>query len=112
MRTIELTPIPSLLLRRVASGVGRAEHIGEGEHPIRDMDHADARADGERSAFADKAKVGYALLQLIGDANSLMHWAVLEEYAEFVAAQPGKRISRSEERRVGKECRSRWSPYH
>ena len=21
-------------------------------------------------------------------------------------------ISRSEERRVGKECRSRWSPYH
>ena len=23
-----------------------------------------------------------------------------------------KRESRSEERRVGKECRSRWSPYH
>ena len=23
-----------------------------------------------------------------------------------------KRIERSEERRVGKECRSRWSPYH
>ena len=23
-----------------------------------------------------------------------------------------KRRSRSEERRVGKECRSRWSPYH
>ena len=23
-----------------------------------------------------------------------------------------RRISRSEERRVGKECRSRWSPYH
>ena len=24
----------------------------------------------------------------------------------------GKARSRSEERRVGKECRSRWSPYH
>ena len=24
----------------------------------------------------------------------------------------GIRIGRSEERRVGKECRSRWSPYH
>jgi len=24
----------------------------------------------------------------------------------------GKRKERSEERRVGKECRSRWSPYH
>ena len=26
--------------------------------------------------------------------------------------QPERRKSRSEERRVGKECRSRWSPYH
>src|ERR1022692_3141327 len=25
---------------------------------------------------------------------------------------PGNIIPRSEERRVGKECRSRWSPYH
>ena len=25
---------------------------------------------------------------------------------------PGKSKIRSEERRVGKECRSRWSPYH
>src|SRR5256885_6949028 len=27
-------------------------------------------------------------------------------------ASPGKPKTRSEERRVGKECRSRWSPYH
>ena len=26
--------------------------------------------------------------------------------------KPHARILRSEERRVGKECRSRWSPYH
>src|SRR2546430_5208627 len=31
----------------------------------------------------------------------------------FVRAQPPRLIERrSEERRVGKECRSRWSPYH
>ena len=24
----------------------------------------------------------------------------------------GDKMARSEERRVGKECRSRWSPYH
>ena len=29
------------------------------------------------------------------------------EDGEFVAV-----VGRSEERRVGKECRSRWSPYH
>src|SRR3989449_11140030 len=28
------------------------------------------------------------------------------------AIRPLKRTLRSEERRVGKECRSRWSPYH
>jgi len=27
-------------------------------------------------------------------------------------ARPGAQTARSEERRVGKECRSRWSPYH
>ena len=38
--------------------------------------------------------------------------------AVFALAAPGSRFFfplvslRSEERRVGKECRSRWSPYH
>ena len=31
--------------------------------------------------------------------------------AGVVAKEMGK-FARSEERRVGKECRSRWSPYH
>src|SRR5260221_11150680 len=30
----------------------------------------------------------------------------------ILAAPDGRIIGRSEERRVGKECRSRWSPYH
>src|SRR2546425_13040638 len=34
---------------------------------------------------------------------------LLEEHAKVTGASP--RV-RSEERRVGKECRSRWSPYH
>ena len=32
--------------------------------------------------------------------------------AKEVRAMAEKMITRSEERRVGKECRSRWSPYH
>ena len=32
---------------------------------------------------------------------------------DLLRGQPGLSVSqRSEERRVGKECRSRWSPYH
>ena len=30
----------------------------------------------------------------------------------FILLATQKNASRSEERRVGKECRSRWSPYH
>ena len=30
----------------------------------------------------------------------------------FTAEQIASATDRSEERRVGKECRSRWSPYH
>ena len=33
-----------------------------------------------------------------------------DEYMENTDKK--KILSRSEERRVGKECRSRWSPYH
>ena len=31
---------------------------------------------------------------------------------QFVIAPADGKVVRSEERRVGKECRSRWSPYH
>src|SRR5688572_29089264 len=31
---------------------------------------------------------------------------------EVSSALKSDRLNRSEERRVGKECRSRWSPYH
>ena len=34
----------------------------------------------------------------------------LEEVVDFL--KHPRRLLRSEERRVGKECRSRWSPYH
>ena len=33
------------------------------------------------------------------------------QHGHFILSS-GKRSKRSEERRVGKECRSRWSPYH
>src|SRR3712207_8404660 len=36
----------------------------------------------------------------------------LSEMQELLAPFGVEAASRSEERRVGKECRSRWSPYH
>src|SRR6266480_8113369 len=37
---------------------------------------------------------------------------LFEMYAAHYAGGRGHRWNRSEERRVGKECRSRWSPSH
>src|SRR5688572_31224790 len=37
---------------------------------------------------------------------------VLNEYFQLALSAEGQALVRSEERRVGKECRSRWSPYH
>ena len=41
-------------------------------------------------------------------AKTHLHQPVQETATVAATAQP----ARSEERRVGKECRSRWSPYH
>ena len=42
------------------------------------------------------------------EALKTMYFAKLQN----VPTSPRKMRLRSEERRVGKECRSRWSPYH
>src|SRR2546425_11260220 len=38
--------------------------------------------------------------------------ALLAQASRAVVASTERIVARSEERRVGKECRSRWSPYH
>src|SRR5439155_4243537 len=39
-------------------------------------------------------------------------WLTAPPAIKTRSSNPVMSISRSEERRVGKECRSRWSPYH
>ena len=43
---------------------------------------------------------------VISDDDAIIGDLMLREFVEINVAE------RSEERRVGKECRSRWSPYH
>src|SRR3712207_9561374 len=67
-----------------------------------------AAADKMRS-YMDPAEykhvvLGLIFLKYISDAFEEKH-----EQLKLWSADPS---SRSEERRVGKECRSRWSPYH
>ena len=36
----------------------------------------------------------------------------LDDFYSYASVDGVGQMARSEERRVGKECRSRWSPYH
>ena len=52
-----------------------------------------------------KVIVGLIFLRYISSAFE-------KRYEELLKEGDGFETTRSEERRVGKECRSRWSPYH
>src|SRR5574340_1107490 len=45
------------------------------------------------------------------DSYEILFGAAFENVIAFIANRPIRIVNRSEERRVGKECRSRWSPY-
>ena len=56
-----------------------------------------------------KSSVGSLLAERLGwDFRSEEHTSEFQSLRHLVC----RLLLRSEERRVGKECRSRWSPYH
>src|SRR2546430_15074019 len=62
-----------------------------------------------RAALA-RAKVLNPVLLLLDEPTANLDGEARAQVLELVRALITE--SRSEERRVGKECRSRWSPYH
>ena len=55
----------------------------------------------------DKGKTGRVLKVLVKEGRALVEGINMVSKSTKPNAK-----NRSEERRVGKECRSRWSPYH
>src|SRR5205823_9783103 len=58
--------------------------------------------------FAPSDEVFRSVVEQIARASGSTIFGI----AAMNSIKSGIRTSRSEERRVGKECRSRWSPYH
>ena len=52
------------------------------------------------------------LLSFVGVGALLSAFVLIEQHSPNPLVRLGILLARSEERRVGKECRSRWSPYH
>src|SRR3712207_648366 len=77
------------------------------------MSETDARLSFERHATSKirKADDLFALRTMGFRGEALASIAAVTQ-VELKTRQAGEEIGRSEERRVGKECRSRWSRYH
>ena len=60
-------------------------------------------------SFDDSALIDEQVLSII---EKLSFLAPSHNPVNLVGIRVFQKIVRSEERRVGKECRSRWSPYH
>src|SRR4029077_7680795 len=91
VRTVVLDSVATLLLRHIAGAVRCAEHLGEVERAVRNLDYADAYADAERPVVVHEAEISYTQAQLRGDADGVLHGTVLQQYAELFTAQSCKR---------------------
>src|SRR6266481_1452877 len=71
---------------------------------------------GEIQAVLDQRRPRVGIIANAVPANPWVHQGKRKEKKKQERAlkcpRSHVRIKRSEERRVGKECRSRWSPYH
>ena len=69
---------------------------------------ASAPSAEERIAFATQFQLTWWRFR----KHRLAVWSGIVVIVFYLLAVLADFIARSEERRVGKECRSRWSPYH
>ena len=89
-------------------------------HLLEKLAHQNRERIPERTVHT-KGSAAYGTLTITNDISKYTRAAALskvgkktEAFLRFstVAGERGAADLRSEERRVGKECRSRWSPYH
>ena len=97
---------------------GRASTADFSEKALQDtvkaaIDIASYTAEDDCAGLVD----ALLMAQHVGDLDRYHEWDLSTEAAIELAKQCEQAAlsandDRSEERRVGKECRSRWSPYH
>ena len=92
-------------------GIDVIDRITELARPLQGARVLHLNATAYGGGVAELLATHVPLLRSVGiDAD----WEVMHGSDEFFAVTKAvhNALQRSEERRVGKECRSRWSPYH
>src|SRR5256886_15456166 len=93
-----------------ADQLRRIEEIEEFQRAADHLKHLVTELEGNR---AGQTRTIQQLSEKIANAASQMRQRALTANVGTIADLAGTMsVMRSEERRVGKECRSRWSPYH
>src|ERR1017187_833026 len=94
-----------VVLEGVEGGIGEAAAVFHNRREAESRRQTDD-APGQKTVGKAGGEVG----DLVGADDGGRE--TTEVVIEIVEVAAGAAVDRSEERRVGKECRSRWSPYH
>src|SRR5260221_12943635 len=98
---IEHRATPAIRVMAPAAPVLEARHLRK-DFPLRSANPFGKKRAVQAVEDASLALVAGRATALVGESGS----------GKTTVARMLARLHRSEERRVGKECRSRWSPYH
>ena len=107
--TLELASLKADIPEGLIGGLEFADNKLVKEKAIKSVEDASQQLKDKQKSIADRFR--QAELDEQKGKNQVELWNQMLTSFTVRAAQPGF-IIRSEERRVGKECRSRWSPYH
>ena len=95
-------------LEKVAALLNHSVRQSQGEHAIVQLLKKEFNVDQTMINYLQMKKMGYGEIAVILSLAQQMP----DRIAEITVDRILSMRQRSEERRVGKECRSRWSPYH
>src|SRR5688572_4851173 len=98
--------------KRALVGAGLGALAGAGVGTYMDRQEAKLRAELERTGVSVTRVGDNITLNMPGNITFATNSADLNANFYEVLNSVSTVLARSEERRVGKECRSRWSPYH
>ena len=101
---INCPDLPSLV--QIKSAISNHLLVLNAANELR-VEHANQRK-WNSGSYEFNLRAGSSQRNIVGTGQNLKEWDVaLERPLRLL-----NKVGRSEERRVGKECRSRWSPYH